>query len=64
MAELLLTHGYFLYEDPIELQITKLAVLLGILRRCSPSLRINRFPVELQWANQFINLRKPKQESL
>jgi len=27
-------------------------------------LRIYRFPVELQWANQFINLRKPKRESL
>jgi hypothetical protein len=25
---------------------------------------IYRFPIELQWANQFINLRKPKRESL
>ena len=28
------------------------------------ALRFYRFPVELQWANQFINLRKPKRESL
>jgi anaerobic magnesium-protoporphyrin IX monomethyl ester cyclase len=28
------------------------------------ALRVYRFPVELQWANEFINLRKPKRESL
>jgi anaerobic magnesium-protoporphyrin IX monomethyl ester cyclase len=30
MAELLLTHGYFLYEDPKELQIMKPYAPLGI----------------------------------
>jgi len=33
--ELLLTHGYFLYEDPKELQIMKPYVPLGILYICS-----------------------------
>ncbi len=28
------------------------------------ALRFYQFPVELHWANQFINLRKPKRESL
>src|SRR5260370_35764209 len=35
MAELLLTHGYFLYEDPKELQIMKPYTPLGILYLCS-----------------------------
>jgi anaerobic magnesium-protoporphyrin IX monomethyl ester cyclase len=35
MAELLLTHGYFLYEDPKELQIMKPYAPLGILYLCS-----------------------------
>jgi hypothetical protein len=48
MAEFLLTHGYFLHEDPRELQFMK---------PCA-------HPIELQWANHFINLRRPKRESL
>jgi anaerobic magnesium-protoporphyrin IX monomethyl ester cyclase len=28
------------------------------------ALGVYRFPIELQWANEFINLRKPKRESL
>jgi anaerobic magnesium-protoporphyrin IX monomethyl ester cyclase len=35
MVELLLTHGYFLYEDPKELQIMKPYAPLGILYLCS-----------------------------
>ena len=35
MAELLLAHGYFLYEDPKELQILKPYAPLGILYLCS-----------------------------
>src|SRR5271154_5894869 len=35
MAELLLTHGYFLYEDPKELQIMKPYAPLGILYLCA-----------------------------
>src|SRR5580698_947924 len=35
MAELLLAHGYFLYEDPKELQIMKPYAPLGILYLCS-----------------------------
>lgn len=35
MADLLLTHGYFLHEDPKELQIMKPYVPLGILYICS-----------------------------
>jgi len=35
MAELLLTHGYFLFEDPKELQILKPYAPLGILYLCS-----------------------------
>ena len=35
MTELLLTHGYFLYEDPKELQILKPYAPLGILYLCS-----------------------------
>ena len=35
MADLLLTHGYFLYEDPKELKIMKPYVPLGILYICS-----------------------------
>jgi anaerobic magnesium-protoporphyrin IX monomethyl ester cyclase len=35
MAELLLTHGYFLFEDPKELQIMKPYAPLGILYLCS-----------------------------
>ena len=50
MAELPLTHSYFLSEDPEELQITQA--------------RAYRFPIDLQWASHFIKLRRPKQESL
>ena len=35
MPDLLLTHGYFLYEDPKELQIMKPYAPLGILYLCS-----------------------------
>ncbi|HVZ17442.1 MAG TPA: radical SAM protein [Terriglobales bacterium] len=35
MSDLLLTHGYFLYEDPKELQILKPYVPLGLLYICS-----------------------------
>src|SRR6202047_3469912 len=35
MSDLLLTHGYFLYEDPKELKILKPYVPLGILYICS-----------------------------
>jgi hypothetical protein len=48
MAEFLFTHGYFLYEGPRELQLIKLYAPHS----------------ELRWANQFINLRRPKRESL
>jgi anaerobic magnesium-protoporphyrin IX monomethyl ester cyclase len=46
MAELLLTHGYFLYEDPKELQILKPYAPLGILYLCS-HLRQQGFDVEV-----------------
>jgi anaerobic magnesium-protoporphyrin IX monomethyl ester cyclase len=46
MAELLLTHGYFLYEDPKELQIMKPYAPLGILYLCS-HLRKQGFDVEV-----------------
>jgi radical SAM superfamily enzyme YgiQ (UPF0313 family) len=35
MSDLLLTHGYFLYEDPKEMQILKPYVPLGLLYICS-----------------------------
>ena len=35
MADLLLTHGYFMFEDPKELQILKPYAPLGILYLCS-----------------------------
>ena len=35
MMDILLTHGYFLYEDPKELQIMKPYPPLGILYICS-----------------------------
>ncbi len=38
--------------------------LLKTLSSWRYALRIYRFPVELQWANQLIALRKPKRESL
>jgi anaerobic magnesium-protoporphyrin IX monomethyl ester cyclase len=44
--DLLLTHGYFLYEDPKELQIMKPYVPLGILYLCS-HLRAKRMNVEV-----------------
>lgn len=44
--DLLLTHGYFLYEDPKELQIMKPYVPLGILYICS-HLRAKGFDVEV-----------------
>jgi radical SAM superfamily enzyme YgiQ (UPF0313 family) len=46
MADLLLTHGYFLYEDPKELKIMKPYVPLGILYICS-HLRTRGFDVEV-----------------
>jgi radical SAM superfamily enzyme YgiQ (UPF0313 family) len=46
MAELLLTHGYFLYEDPKELQIMKPYAPLGILYLCS-HLRRQGFDVDV-----------------
>ena len=44
--DLLLTHGYFLYEDPKELQIMKPYPPLGILYICS-HLRNNGLDVEV-----------------
>src|SRR5574340_511322 len=44
--DLLLTHGYFLYEDARELQIMKPYVPLGILYLCS-HLRAKGFDVEV-----------------
>jgi anaerobic magnesium-protoporphyrin IX monomethyl ester cyclase len=46
MADLLLTHGYFLYEDPKELQILKPYAPLGILYLCS-HLRKQGFDVDV-----------------
>ncbi len=46
MADLLLTHGYFLFEDPKELQIMKPYAPLGILYLCS-HLRNQGFDVEV-----------------
>ena len=46
MPDLLLTHGYFLYEDPKELQIMKPYAPLGILYICS-HLRQQGFDVEI-----------------
>jgi anaerobic magnesium-protoporphyrin IX monomethyl ester cyclase len=46
MTELLLTHGYFLYEDPKELQIMKPYAPLGILYLCS-HLRNQGFDVDV-----------------
>jgi anaerobic magnesium-protoporphyrin IX monomethyl ester cyclase len=46
MAELLLTHGYFLYEDPKELQIMKPYAPLGILYLCS-HLRKQGFDIDV-----------------
>ena len=46
MVELLLTHGYFLYEDPKELQILKPYAPLGILYLCS-HLRKQGFDVDV-----------------
>ena len=50
MAELPLTHSYFLSDDPEELQIIQTHAY--------------RFPIRPQWANHFIKLRRTKQESL
>ena len=44
--DLLLTHGYFLYEDPKELQIMKPYAPLGILY-LSSHLRAKHFDVEI-----------------
>ena len=44
--DILLTHGYFLYEDPKELQIMKPYVPLGILYLAS-HLRARNFDVEV-----------------
>ena len=44
--ELLLTHGYFLYEDPKELQIMKPYPPLGLLYICS-HLRNKGYAVEV-----------------
>lgn len=46
MPDLLLTHGYFLYEDPKELQIMKPYAPLGILYLCS-HLRERGFEVDV-----------------
>jgi radical SAM superfamily enzyme YgiQ (UPF0313 family) len=46
MSDLLLTHGYFLYEDPKELKILKPYVPLGILYLCS-HLRNKGFDVDV-----------------
>jgi radical SAM superfamily enzyme YgiQ (UPF0313 family) len=46
MSDLLLTHGYFLYADPKELQILKPYVPLGILYLCS-HLRNKGFDVDV-----------------
>src|SRR6202142_1028622 len=46
MPDLLLTHGYFVYEDPKELQIMKLYAPLGILYLCS-HLREKGFDVDV-----------------
>jgi anaerobic magnesium-protoporphyrin IX monomethyl ester cyclase len=46
MPDLLLTHGYFLYEDPKELQIMKPYAPLGILYLCS-HLRAKGFEVDV-----------------
>lgn len=46
MPDLLLTHGYFLYEDPKELQIMKPYAPLGILYLCS-HLRNQGFDVDV-----------------
>src|ERR1035441_4428530 len=46
MPELLLTHGYFLHEDPKEMQIMKPYPPLGILYICS-HLRSRGFTVEV-----------------
>ena len=46
MPDLLLTHGYFLYEDPKEMQIMKPYAPLGILYLCS-HLRQQGFEVEV-----------------
>jgi len=46
MPELLLTHGYFLYEDPKEVQIMKPYAPLGILYICS-HLRSKGFDVDV-----------------
>jgi len=46
MNDLLLTHGYFLYEDPKELQILRPYVPLGLLYICA-HLRAKGFDVEV-----------------
>ena len=46
MPDLLLTHGYFLHEDPKEMQIMKPYAPLGILYLCS-HLRQQGFDVEV-----------------
>ena len=46
MSDLLLTHGYFLYEDPKEMQILKPYVPLGLLYICS-YLRAKGFDVDV-----------------
>jgi len=46
MSELLLTHGYFLYEDPKEMQILKPYVPLGLLYICA-HLRAKGFDVDV-----------------
>jgi anaerobic magnesium-protoporphyrin IX monomethyl ester cyclase len=46
MLDILLTHGYFLYEDPKELQIMKPYAPLGILYLCS-HLQAKGFDVEV-----------------
>jgi anaerobic magnesium-protoporphyrin IX monomethyl ester cyclase len=46
MAELLLTHGYFMFDDPKEMQVLKPYAPLGILYLCS-HLRTKGFDVDV-----------------
>jgi len=39
-------------------------ILLKTLSSWRYTLQVYSYPVELQWANSFIKLRKPKRESL
>jgi anaerobic magnesium-protoporphyrin IX monomethyl ester cyclase len=66
MSDLVLTHGYFLYEDPKEMQIRKPYVPLGLLYICS-HLRAKGFDVEvfdttfsrMQELNCYLQMERP-----